>query len=341
MEMLQALNELVCKRSVQELHVPFSATKKLKNSFCNLKLTDDESYLESKEWLGEVINNSFPEAMVRTIKDFKNNDEACVLIIRGLPTDSDLCATPYSGYVAPDEINVASACHIGIYQLMSIEPISYQSENDALLFRHVVPSIHARGEKSSHGSSHTFGHHVDNPDLPLSCEAITERSGCPEFLSLMAVRSDLRVRSNFVLVDDLLERLSRGVIDALTKPDYQISRPDSFNERQDSVLPILVLGKDGVMYCRYDKENTTPLNEQAAAALIMLDAVLTNKQLQQSVIYQPGDMLIIKNQRLMHSREGFSPRDDGTDRWLVRLFGMTSLDRIVKARTDKTYIGKD
>lgn len=182
---------------------------------------------------------------------------------------------------------------------------------------------------------------MDNPDLPLSCEALSEYSGCPEFLSLMALRADLRVRSNFILVDELLSRLSQGVIEILTKPHYNISRPDSFGQKRHTRLPLLVHGHDGVVYCRYDKQNTTPLNEQAAAALIMLDAQLQDVQLQHSIVYQPGDMLLIKNQRLIHSREGFSPRDDGTDRWLVRLFGMETLDRIVQAYADKKHVGKD
>lgn len=54
-----------------------------------------------------------------------------------------------------------------------------------------------------------------------------------------------------------------------------------------------------------DKENTTPLTESAVAALVMLEAQLQNESLKQYVVYQPGDLLLIKNQRLLHSREGF------------------------------------
>lgn len=70
--MLQALNELMCKPSAQELHVP-SLYLKAEKLFCNLN----------------------------------------------------------------DETNLASTLHIGIYQLTSIKPTSYQSENDGFLFRHV------------------------------------------------------------------------------------------------------------------------------------------------------------------------------------------------------------
>ncbi|MCC4820704.1 hypothetical protein LMH81_29740, partial [Vibrio lentus] len=66
---------------------------------------------------------------------------------------------------------------------------------------------------------------------------MTERSGCPEFLSLMALRSDLKVRSNFILLDNLIAQLSRGVVNELCQPNFRINRPDSFGQSRSSRLP--------------------------------------------------------------------------------------------------------
>ncbi|WP_254620381.1 TauD/TfdA family dioxygenase [Vibrio metschnikovii] len=315
--------------------------KKLKEAFSHLRMGNDEEWLNVKEWLGNITKHYLNDEIVNIIGGFKLNDNQCALIIRGLPIDTNLCATPYSGYIPPSKISLATALNIGIYQLANVEPVSYQNENEGFLFRHVVPAKNALNERSSHGSIHTFGHHVDNPDLPLACEKVSEKSGCPEFLSLMALRSDLKVRSNFILVDDLVKQLSGGVIKELCEPNFRINRPDSFGQSCSSILPILVTRKDGVIFCRYDKENTTPLTERAAAALVMLEAQLNNELLKQYVVYQPGDLLIIKNQRVVHSREGFQARCDGADRWLVRLFGMSSLDRIVPVASELRHIGKD
>lgn len=328
------------KQSVQELYISYDSARKLKSAFNSLRLGDDQTWLDAKDWLGNTVKHSLPFEQISTIESFAQNDEQSALIIRGLPIDHDLCATPYKGYLSPSKTPLVSGIHIGIYQLAGIEPISYQNENNGLLFRHVVPAQNALNEKSSHGSIHTFGHHVDNPDLPLVCEPITEQSGCPEFLSLMALRTDLRVNSNFILLDELTSCLSSGVIGELSKPNYLINRPDSFGQAKGSRLPILIAGQNGVVYCRYDKENTTPLTESAAAALVMLEAQLQNTNLKRHLVYQPGDLLIIKNQRVVHSREGFHPRDDGSDRWLIRLFGMSSLDRIIPHKNSK-HIGKD
>ncbi|NOI58925.1 TauD/TfdA family dioxygenase [Vibrio coralliilyticus] len=327
-------------QSVQEMHVSYESAHKIKSAIHHLRLSEDQSWLDAKDWLGNAIKHSLPQEQIKTITSFSRDDAKSALIIRGFPVDHDLCATPYKGYLSPSKTPLVSGIHIGIYQLAGIEPISYQSENNGFLFRHVVPVQHAQNEKSSHGSIHTFGHHVDNPDLPLVCEDMIERSGCPEFLSLMALRSDLRVNSNFILVDELLANVSSGVISELSKPNFLINRPDSFAQAKGSRLPILATGDNGVVYCRYDKENTTPLTESAAAALVMLEAQLANESLKRHLVYQPGDLLIIKNQRVVHSREGFYPRQDGADRWLVRLFGMSSLDQIVPHGNSK-HIGKD
>ncbi|EHD0095428.1 hypothetical protein JZN58_000279 [Vibrio vulnificus] len=339
--MLKEKVETLKKQSVQAVHVSYDAANKLKSAFSNLRFREDEEWLNVREWLGNVVKHSLNDEIVNTILDFKSDHDRCALIIRGLPVDSHLCATPYNGYVPPSKIPLASAIHIGIYQLAKIEPVSYQNENQGLLFRHVVPALNALNEKSSHGSTLTFGHHVDNPDLPLACEVVTDRSGCPEFLSLLALRADLKVRSNFILLDDLIAQLSRGVVNELCLPNFRINRPDSFGQSRSSRLPILVVGENGVMLCRYDKENTTPLTESAAAALVMLDAQLKNESLKQDMQYQPGDLLVIKNQRLLHSREGFKSRSDGADRWLVRMFGMSTLERIVPVSAELQHIGKD
>lgn len=333
--------ELSAKKTVQEVYVSYQSSNKLRQSLSQFRFREDIEWLEVREWLGDLVKQALDDDIVDTIREFKEDDDLCALVIRGLPVDYELCATPYTGYVDLTAISLSIAINIGIYQLSGFYPVAYEHENDGRLFRHVVPAENALYEKSSHGSIYTFGHHVDNPDLPLACENITALSGCPELLSLLALRSDLGVRSNFILVDDLLSQLCNGVISELCESNFLINRLDSFGQPRSSRLPVLVKRDDGVIFCRYDKENTTPLTERAAAALVMLEAQLQNEKLKQYMVYQPGDLLMIKNQRLLHSREGFLSRSDGADRWLVRLFGISSLDRIVPVSEQLPHIGKD
>lgn len=216
---------------IDELFISYESSLKLKNSLGTFLYSNDSDWINSKAWLSEQIKHTLSSEITKKIKNFKSDKYTDALIIRGLPIDIDLPSTPYNGYISSDKLPLANAIHIGIYALADIEPISYTSENDGLLFRHVVPACDNRHEKSSQGSTHTFGMHVDNPDLPLITEPVVDKSGCPEFLSLMAIRSDLKVKSSLVFVDDIIQRLNLETINELSKKQFVISRPDSFKSK--------------------------------------------------------------------------------------------------------------
>jgi alpha-ketoglutarate-dependent taurine dioxygenase len=62
---------------------------------------------------------------------------------------------------------------------------------------------------------------------------------------------------------------------------------------------------------------TLPEDEEAAAALARLSAQLEAGLV--DVPLEPGDVLVIDNQRCVHGRRPFRPRLDGTDRWLRKV----------------------
>lgn len=342
MSMLQKQMETHRKESqVSEVHISYASASLIKEKLGKLKLVSDEDWLDAKEWIGNQLAHHLPSETVKALALFGRNVNQGAIVIRGMPIDQDLPPTPYKGYEPPQSIPLISAIHLGIYHLVGINPIAYQNENRGLLFRHVVPATVGREQKSSHGSKLTFGFHVDNPDLPLAPEILVDRSGCPEFLSLMAVRSDLQVRSSVVMLDSVLESLNRGVIEHLCMDEFLISRPDSFVKGKNTRLPLLVFDNDNIPYCRYDKENTVPLTPRAAAALVMFEAALDKQENQLTTLFLPGDLLLIRNQRTFHRREGYQPRDDGADRWLVRLFGMSSKEKLLPVAKNKQHIGID
>lgn len=342
MAMLQMQTRSAGKSSpINECHVSYQSASLTRERLGQLELKDDHEWLQAAEWIGNQLAHTLSPDTLSAISSFGADVNQSVLIIRGLPIDHHLPPTPYKGYRSPDSLPLASAIHIGLYHLAGIHPIAYRNENNGLLFRHVVPAAKARNQKSSHGSTLTFGFHVDNPDLPLTPEPLKGCSACPEFLSLMAIRSDLKVRSSVALLDSVLAGLNTGVIEHLCASEYLVARPDSFSQGKKTCLPLLEFDNNGVAFCRYDKENITPLTPRAAAALLMLEAALESQENQISTMFQPGDLLIIRNQRTFHRREGYQPRDDGADRWLIRLFGMKSISRMISISDDHRHVGLD
>ena len=328
-------------KTTQELFISYDVAEKIKNRLSEGRYNADLDLIAAARWIAEQLRQLLPNSVVDVLETLGSQDRFTCLTIRGLPTEKQLPATPYLDYLTPDNIPLVSALNIGIYQLANIAPVAYQNENKGRLLRHVVPAKHGRKEKSSQGSLRKFGLHVDNPDLALTPECVGDISACPEFLSLMAIRSDVRVRSSIVQLDDVLENLSVGTIEQLSEPNFELARPDSFNHAKKTRLPLIVFNRDGVAFTRYDKENATPLTPKAAAALLMYEAQLALPSNHINTLFLPGDFLLFRNQRVMHARSGFEPRDDGADRWLVRLFGMSSPCRIKSINDQQRHIGLD
>ncbi len=61
---------------------------------------------------------------------------------------------------------------------------------------------------------------LSEPDLPLTPEPIIDCSGSAEFLSLMAIRTDLKVKSSIALLDTVLDKLDQNTIRQLTQHNF-------------------------------------------------------------------------------------------------------------------------
>lgn len=53
-----------------------------------------------------------------------------------------------------------------------------------------------------------------------------------------------------------------------------------------------------------------------------------------------GDFVIFKNQKTLHARRKFTPKFDGKDRWLMRMFGLNDVSRLQAISNDLPYVCK-
>lgn len=294
--------------------------------------------LSAGQELGHQAMEILSPSLVETLRGFRDDPMQCALILRNCPLDKCLPPTPYRGVQSPTQTPVACLVNLALFQLLGISPVVYEGENEGRLFRHVVPVRNSELEKSSHGSRTRFGYHVDNPDLPLTEEPVTDVSACPEYLSLFGMRCDPGVKTTLVLVQPLLDRLGKEVIDVLASPRFMISRPASFcSARQTADLPLIVKAANGQWLCRFDTENTCCADATGARAIALLREVLDTREFDLGLLLLPGDFLIFKNQLVLHARDAFTARHDGVDRWLMRLFGVADMARTVPARTGRAY----
>ncbi|GAA3912055.1 hypothetical protein GCM10022405_41590 [Gibbsiella dentisursi] len=202
-------------------------------------------------------------------------------------------------------------------------PVVYQGENDGHLIRHVCPMIQSEDQVSSQGAKYDFYPHVDNPDLHICGETPSKVfGGCPDTLTLLCLRKEPGVNTSLLKLDHIISMLSDDIINILTKPLFTVRRPASFvNASSIEGVPVIV-NKDGIWYSRFDWHNITGMTLEAEAALERMRFITLERELWFDVPLEPGHAVTFLNQRTMHTRNAFAPRFDGTDRWLLRVFGM-------------------
>lgn len=202
-------------------------------------------------------------------------------------------------------------------------PVVYQGENDGHLIRHVCPMKHAGEKISSQGGKYDFYPHVDNPDLRITGEKPhTFMGSCPDTLTLLCLRKEKGVNTSLLTLDAVISALSDETREILSQPIFKVNRPASF-EGQSYVEGVPILVRDaGVWYSRFDWHNLSGLNADAEAALNRMRHVSLDRELWFDAPLEPGDAITFLNQRTLHTRNAFEPRFDGTDRWLLRVFGM-------------------
>jgi L-asparagine oxygenase len=64
-------------------------------------------------------------------------------------------------------------------------------------------------------------------------------------------------------------------------------------------------------------------DDATSAALNLLGQLVAHHQI--GVVLEAGDLLVVDNTVAVHGRSSFTPRFDGTDRWLQRTFVVADL----------------
>jgi L-asparagine oxygenase len=198
--------------------------------------------------------------------------------------------------------------------------VSYEAEANGSLFQDIVPSRCMADTQSSLGSS----------ELEIHTEQAFSNLR-PDIISLACLRGDPEAYTHLLPVERVIENMSRKEIELLHKPLWKIGVDLSFRSSIDDTVrgPISILHKDGSFVFDQDLMiGTTP----EATELIhkIVDIYYRHRT---SICLEPGDILLIDNNRVVHGRSAFRPKFDGYDRFLIRCFGMLDLTKSEHARS--------
>ncbi|MET8388570.1 TauD/TfdA family dioxygenase [Streptosporangium canum] len=233
-------------------------------------------------------------------------------VLRGLNADgTGLGATPPSwSDASPTRTAEWDVVMLLLASAMG-RPFGWEGQQDGRLVHDIVPSRGHEHEQTGASSTVTLAAH--NEDAFHHRRAHLMLLGC--------LRNPDGVATSAASVRHA--NLDDADVEALSAPVLPILPDDAYDEARNSPLepprvPTLWHGEDGLCL-RFDPAYT-PL-EQAGADYRAAYGRLCREldRVKVGVRLEPGDVLVIDNDAVVHGREPFRARYDGTDRWLKRV----------------------
>lgn len=195
-------------------------------------------------------------------------------------------------------------------------PIAYAQEQGGRLIHNLFPIKSNESKQISSSSKVKLQLHTETAFHPYR----------PDYVVLYCVRGDAAAATTYATLDDILSNLDTGCIKVLLQKKFVTSIDLSFraNGEPDQVVLTSVLHKsDYGLRLRYDQQLMRGVDSTASLALAQVASAIGKSV--RSVTLEAGDALVLDNHTVVHGRSAFSPRYDGTDRWLKRVLVVRDL----------------
>jgi L-asparagine oxygenase len=269
-----------------------------------------------------------PIDQLQAVLDFgRHVDTPGVTLVRNLPVDPTLPATPVDGGPSPDKQTfVAEGVLLGLSQLLG-EPVGFTTEKSGRLVHDVVP-VRAGATSQTNQSSHVFlNFHNDIVHDEIGRYDVSN----PDFLVLNCVRQDAGKVAVTYYADarDISHGIDPCILDTLRSPLFRLNAPGSYVRdvaagAEVLSMPIPVIS--GPVDCpeiAISANGVHGLTEEAEQALVELQR--TCLEVTHQVTLAAGTALLINNRKGLHARSPFPAKHDGRDRWLQRAYLRRSL----------------
>lgn len=258
-----------------------------------------------------------PLSLIEALRAFGTDPQAKgALLIRGLPLDARLPATPQDGGRAVEkETFVSEAVLLGLTQFLG-QPFGFTALKGGELVHNICPVRGSEGTQSNEGSERDFDYHIESAFSELRAD----------HLALYCLRADHEgvAKTTLVSAQRAYERLDPEVQAELRKPNFVTVAPESWKAlhaagKSSAPRPV-VLGPETMIELCANLQSTRGTTPEAQAALEALASVLRDPSLEEFVRLRPGDLLLVDNRKALHGRSVFRPHYDGQDRWLQRVY---------------------
>ncbi|MFI5975400.1 TauD/TfdA family dioxygenase [Streptomyces sp. NPDC051452] len=277
-----------------------------------LNRSSPDGRVDDPRWLTRARLHScrLPVRLLESLRNFRSEPGPDgTLLIGNLPVDAEaLPDTPSvtdsveRGATAPATTAMLLGQQIG-------DVFAFRDEKHGALVHNVVP-VPSLARSQSNGGSVELELHNENAFHPHR----------PDLIGLLCLRSDHEgkagtlfssIRKARVLLDD-------ADVALLREPRFVTEAPPSFRAGDAALTHGVLGGCPDDPDIRVDFNATRATDGEAAAALRRLGGALA--EVASELVLRPGDMAFLDNRVVVHGRTEFTPRYDGSDRWLHRVY---------------------
>ncbi|HEY4332238.1 MAG TPA: TauD/TfdA family dioxygenase [Ilumatobacteraceae bacterium] len=276
--------------------------------------------------LAEEQAGMLPDSLRNQVRAFQDAPPpAGCMLLRGLPV-GELPPTPATPTDPTDKSESTELLLLSFASLLGA-PVGYLPEHGGDVVQNIVPVRAAAASQTSTSSTVDLMFHTEAAFHPHR----------PRYLLLFCLRGDPQARTTVASIHASLPRLASDVIEVLFQPRFRCWVDESYLHGRSNVLgpPMAVLrGTPANPTMVFDHDLMVGMDLEADEALQALATALATHHM--DVVLEPGDLLIIDNDVVVHGRSPFPARFDGTDRWLQRAFVVDDLIASEDERTGRT-----
>ncbi|MEU4235473.1 guanitoxin biosynthesis L-enduracididine beta-hydroxylase GntD [Nonomuraea sp. NPDC026600] len=304
------------------------------------ELSEHHQSVESADFQREAktFAQELPRSLRAALNGFVAAESHGGCVISGLPVDDSVIGPTPAHWKDKPVPSPSLRQDIAFYLMACLlgEPIGWATQQDGYLMHDVLPIKGHEREQIGSGCEEVLTWHTEDAFHPLRTD----------YLGLICLRNHDGVATTVADVADM--RLDQVTGELLRQERFRIlpdhsHRPESERvpagadgrghkavellrssreiveeELRSPTATAVLFGDPDDPYIRIDPHfmrHVQGVAEQEALDVVTraLDAVVTE------IVLQPGDICFIDNYRMVHGRNAFSARFDGTDRWLRRL----------------------
>jgi L-asparagine oxygenase len=280
------------------------------------------------------LSNLLPENIKQRLLDFsKNGNKKGFLLFKNAPLD-EFGNTPETNHLYVGEQTLLAKIQSLFLSFMG-HIIAYEAEGKGHLVQDIVPVKNMENNQTSVGSTIELEVHTEQAFSRLK----------PDLLSLGCLRGDPNAFTYILPVGRIVEQLDSEEIELLFQPLWKTKVDLSFKLNGHEFIDGDVRGPLSILNGScfdptlvFDQDLMFGTTEFAQHMITKIVDIYYNRRIKYNL--QPGDIMLVDNNRAIHGRSPFFPKYDGNDRFIVRSFGTFDYKKSSYARPKgKRYVG--